>query len=82
MLITIVQAEGKQSDRTLQDELNKLRSEQQSKKNLRDDRQKQLVRQSILRYLQPLTLHSRAERDQEPEKSCRRRNGIVQYHRI
>ncbi|KAI5452761.1 DNA repair protein rad50 [Naganishia albida] len=37
-----IEAEGRQTDRTLQDELNKLRAEQQSKKNLRDDRQRQM----------------------------------------
>lgn len=44
----LLQSDGKQSDRVLQEELNRLRAEQQSKKNLRDDRQRQLVCMTLL----------------------------------
>lgn len=43
-----MQMEGKQSDRALQEELNKLRAEQQSMKGLRDDRKRQLVSPALL----------------------------------
>lgn len=43
LMFIFLQNDGKESDRLLQEELNKLRAEQQSKRNLRDDRQTQLV---------------------------------------
>ncbi|GHJ86488.1 hypothetical protein NliqN6_2890 [Naganishia liquefaciens] len=44
-----IESDGKQSDGLLQEESNRLRAEQQSKKNLRDDRQRQLMDAKVQR---------------------------------